>query len=104
MSRNTQDKFLAALTAIAEEDEYEVINDTQWANTGRIRIERPNGFSAVVSFKYSFQDGYSSFSDMKPVSLGMPHLLPRGEQPMVRPFELTERMLEPIKQLLAARR
>ena len=103
MSRNTQDKFLAALTAIAEENDFEVINDTQWANTGTIRIESPDSFNAVVKFRYSFQGGYSSFSEMKPSSLGMPHLLPRVEQPYVLPSQITERVLEPIKQLLAAR-
>lgn len=98
MSRDTQSKFLAALTQIAEENGYEVIDDRRYSNTGTISIEKPDSFSSVVEFYYSFQTGYATFQELKP-AFGMPHLAGK-QMPYVLSGELSERMLDPIAAIL----
>lgn len=98
MSRTTQDKFMDALEVLAATYHFEVINDRQYANTGTVRIQREIGFDTVVSFHYSFQEGYASFSSLHPL-FGMPHLGGK-ELPYVKPSEIQERALDPIAAIL----
>ena len=56
--RSMQTKVLAAIEATTKVYHHEMICNSEWANTGRIRIEKTDGWEPVVSFTYDFQSSY----------------------------------------------
>jgi hypothetical protein len=49
-----QDKLLSALEEIATKAGLDVVQEGQWANTGRVLVQR--GFTTIAKFTYNFQD------------------------------------------------
>lgn len=112
--RTTQDKFTDALAAIAAGHDLELVNDRGWANTGVFRIEGKDSFVPIISMRYSFQDGYASFDDLLPATLGdrdkmlrdLPGgpITPHGRYfPHVTNEELETRVLMAVRQHLKSR-
>jgi hypothetical protein len=113
VTRSTQDKFAAALAAIAEDAGLELVIDTKWANAGTYRIEAPDSFTPTIAMSYSFQDGYASFDDLVPTDLGDRDkmlrdyaggpIYPHGTHfPYVTPEELDSRVLSAVRNRLSA--
>lgn len=99
MTRSTQDKTLAMLGAIAKDNGLEMIHNPQWANTGILRFEAEDSLTAVLSITYGFYDNYSGFTLSDP-SFGKKG---DGQLHYVKPDELGERLIEPVRAFLGAR-
>lgn len=54
---NTQDKFIAAVAALAKRHRLELINDAGYSNTGTLRVQRVGDFADILTVTYHFQDG-----------------------------------------------
>lgn len=100
--RDTQEKFTDALNGIAHQNDYELVNDRRYGNTGTFRVQKASSFDSVLTLSYSFQDGYVTFYEITPEELrdradtkGFPH---------VTPEELEVRVLDRIRKYLAAKR
>lgn len=50
-----QKKVLAQITMIIEQLGFEVINKKEWANTGRLSIQKLNEFGELGKVRYDFQ-------------------------------------------------
>jgi hypothetical protein len=70
--RSTQQKFIELFTKAfgrpiflaepAKAPMVEVVHDPQYANTGRLRVQRPGAFDTLLEIRYDFQTGYQSLA------------------------------------------
>lgn len=99
--RDTQEKFTDALRGIAEQNDYELVNDRQYGNTGTFRVQKANSFDSVLTLSYSFQNGYATFDEVVPEMSDRPNV--KGF-PYVTVDHIESRVLAPIRKYLAAKR
>jgi hypothetical protein len=108
--RSSQEKFEAALEAIAVERDLELVTDRRFSNVGTYRVVPRDGFTPVLQMRFDFQDDYASFDDLKP-SIGDREkmlrdfaggpIYPHGTHfPCVRPHELEARVLSAVRRCL----
>ena len=57
---NRQAKFIALVEAAAKDAGLDLINDTDWANTGTLRVQRPGDFNDCFRLRYDFQTDYQT--------------------------------------------
>lgn len=60
--RNTQDKVLAMMEALAEEHDMELIVDRKFANTGYATFQDPHSLEAHVEVYFKFQPRWANLS------------------------------------------
>lgn len=58
---STQSKFIALLTAAVESRGLELVQNSEWSNTGVLRVEKADAFRSLLSIRYNFQSGYATF-------------------------------------------
>ena len=56
---NMQKIILNAIKAAAEQRNYIVVQDTNWANTGYLRFIKEGSFNAKAIISYNFQSDYA---------------------------------------------
>lgn len=95
---NTQAKVKRTIETIAQDAGLELVDDTQWANTGTWRIGPSDTLTPLVSISYNFQDNYSSFTFVPPFGVGKNG---GGNLNYVKHEELDERLIAPVRTVLA---
>lgn len=65
---NSQDKTLALLAKVAEDNGAELVVDHEWANRGSARVQPVGRFETIVLVKFDFQSDYASF-DVTPADV-----------------------------------
>lgn len=55
--RSPQQKFMAALEEQAGARDLEVLNASEWANTGRLIFQRAGSFETLLEIPYQFHGG-----------------------------------------------
>jgi hypothetical protein len=61
---STQKRVIAAIRSQIEDAGAELVNDTQWANTGTLSAVYPAEITSPRRLHYGFQSKYVSFGDM----------------------------------------
>jgi hypothetical protein len=63
----SQEKFLAALRAIATTKKLDLVVDMDFANIGTARFQQDSDFSDLLAVKFNFQSGAATI-ELEPVS------------------------------------
>lgn len=66
--RDIQDKFEERLKEEFVPQQYEVVNNRQYGNTGTIYIQPVESFECVLMIKYGFYDNYCTFNITPPLT------------------------------------
>jgi hypothetical protein len=91
--RDTQAKVIAILAKAAEDNGLELVNDTQWANTGTLHVTSPFDVTPIISVRYAFHDEYSTFTVTPGHGLGRKG---DGQLHAVKVEELQQRLILPV--------
>jgi len=71
---NTQEKFTAALHALAKRKRCDLIEDSRLSNTGTFRFQRFSEFEDLLRVRYSFQPDYVTLHIEKQINtIEFPH-------------------------------
>jgi len=61
MSTTTQEMVLDRIEALLKDQRYDLINNSEYGNTGRLQAVRPGALGSDVSVSYDFENGYCWF-------------------------------------------